>query len=131
MIKWHLIFPLVVLSTTTALLPESQTGLVAPRDKSLTVIGDDGIFFVPYLRNDQEPVLIHRDYDYENQRFVERLLTRVKSKVEYVANQLQIKTDKLGYYQKYPMVKGKSFSPVDWKIRRFLAWASRYAGFNT
>ncbi|MBK1986504.1 Gfo/Idh/MocA family oxidoreductase [Sphaerospermopsis aphanizomenoides BCCUSP55] len=87
-------------------------GLVAPMDKSLTIIGDNGVLFVPYLRNDQESVLIHRDSTYENQKLVERLLTRVKSKVESVAKQLQIRTGHLGYYEKYPMVKTKSFRPA-------------------
>ncbi len=33
-------------------------GLVAPRDKSLTVIGDDGILFVGNVRNDTGPVMV-------------------------------------------------------------------------
>ena len=33
-------------------------GLVAPMDKSLTIVGDKGVLIVPYLRNDQEQILI-------------------------------------------------------------------------
>jgi predicted dehydrogenase len=33
-------------------------GLVAPRDKSLTIVGDDGIIYVNTIRNDIEPVYI-------------------------------------------------------------------------
>jgi hypothetical protein len=35
-------------------------GLVAPRDKSLTVIGDDGVLFVGNVRNDVAPVYVRR-----------------------------------------------------------------------
>jgi predicted dehydrogenase len=35
-------------------------GLVAPRDKSLTVIGDDGVLFVGNVRNDKTPVYVRR-----------------------------------------------------------------------
>ncbi|NET00588.1 MAG: Gfo/Idh/MocA family oxidoreductase [Sphaerospermopsis sp. SIO1G2] len=87
-------------------------GLVAPRDKSMTVIGDEGVLFVPYLRNDQESVLIHRDTDYQNLKLVERLKIKVKSKVEYAAKRLKVSTDNLGYYQRYPMLKSKSFQPA-------------------
>ncbi|WP_353929771.1 Gfo/Idh/MocA family oxidoreductase [Okeanomitos corallinicola TIOX110] len=87
-------------------------GLVAPKDKSLTVIGDDGVLFVPYLRNDQESVLIHRDTDYENLQLVERLQIKIQAKLEYAAKRLKIPTGNLGYYQRYPMLKGKSFQPA-------------------
>jgi predicted dehydrogenase len=33
-------------------------GLVAPRDKSLTVVGDDGVLFVGNVRNDTGPVMV-------------------------------------------------------------------------
>lgn len=36
-------------------------GLVAPRDKSMTVIGDDGVLFVGTVRNDAGPVFV-RNY---------------------------------------------------------------------
>jgi len=35
-------------------------GLVAPMDKSMTVIGDEGILYVRYLRNDEEPVYLRK-----------------------------------------------------------------------
>jgi len=35
-------------------------GLVAPRDKSLTVIGDEGVLFVGNVRNDRAPVYLRR-----------------------------------------------------------------------
>jgi predicted dehydrogenase len=35
-------------------------GLVAPRDKSLTVIGDEGVLFVGNVRNDKAPVYLRR-----------------------------------------------------------------------
>ncbi len=33
-------------------------GLVAPRDKSITVVGDDGVLFVGNVRNDHAPVIV-------------------------------------------------------------------------
>jgi hypothetical protein len=35
-------------------------GLVAPRDKSLTVVGDEGVLFVGNVRNDAGPVMVRR-----------------------------------------------------------------------
>ena len=35
-------------------------GLVAPRDKSLTIIGDDGVLFVGNVRDDSGPIYIRR-----------------------------------------------------------------------
>ena len=34
--------------------------LIAPRDKSITIIGDDGILSVPDVRNDAGPVYFKR-----------------------------------------------------------------------
>jgi len=36
-------------------------GLVAPRDKSLTVVGTDGVLIVPFLRDDRGRILITND----------------------------------------------------------------------
>lgn len=36
-------------------------GLVAPRDKSITVVGDQGVLFVGNVRNDAAPVMLRRD----------------------------------------------------------------------
>lgn len=35
-------------------------GLVAPRDKSITVVGDDGVLFVGNVRNDTAPVMLRK-----------------------------------------------------------------------
>jgi len=35
-------------------------GLVAPKDKSITVVGDEGVLFVGNVRNDSGPVMIRR-----------------------------------------------------------------------
>jgi hypothetical protein len=35
-------------------------GLVAPRDKSLTIVGDDGVLFVGNVRDDAGPVMLRR-----------------------------------------------------------------------
>ena len=36
-------------------------GLVAPRDKSITMIGDDGVLFVGNVRNDAGPVMVRKN----------------------------------------------------------------------
>ena len=36
-------------------------GLVAPRDKSITIVGDDGVLFVGNVRNDGAPVMLRND----------------------------------------------------------------------
>lgn len=36
-------------------------GLVAPRDKSITIVGDDGVLFVGNVRHDAAPVMLRHD----------------------------------------------------------------------
>ena len=45
-------------------------GLVAPRDKSLLIVGDEGYLLVNYLRNDHEPVYLRR---YKRTKLINRL----------------------------------------------------------
>ncbi|MDJ0634038.1 MAG: Gfo/Idh/MocA family oxidoreductase [Xenococcaceae cyanobacterium MO_188.B29] len=95
------------------------TGLVAPRDKSLTVIGDDGVIFVRFLRNDREPVFIRKYPSKGNQNLIERGLNLAQSKLQFLGNYLPIPVDNWLLYQQYPMFKGKDFAmaasrkPVD------------------
>jgi predicted dehydrogenase len=53
-------------------------GLVAPRDKSLTVIGDDGIIYVSTVRNDAGPVYVQHIPPRGRLSSIERRLNRVR-----------------------------------------------------
>ncbi len=88
------------------------TGLVAPRDKSMTIIGDDGVLFVRFLRNDREPVFI-RKYPLEgSQRVIEFGFNSVQSKFQFLGSYLPIPVADLALYKKYPMCEGKDFAPA-------------------
>lgn len=52
--------------------------LVAPRDKSLTIVGDDGVISTPNVRNDAGPVFLRR-FSSNGQSLVARRLNRVRS----------------------------------------------------
>ena len=43
-------------------------GLVAPRSKSLTIVGTDGVIIVPYLRDDRSPILISNKGEWSSPR---------------------------------------------------------------
>ena len=88
------------------------TGLVAPRDKSLTIIGDDGVLFVRYLRNDREPVFIRKDTPEGNQRLMEKALNLMQSKLQVLGRYLPVPVDNWQLYKQYPMLKGKDFAPA-------------------
>ncbi|MDJ0648922.1 MAG: Gfo/Idh/MocA family oxidoreductase [Xenococcaceae cyanobacterium MO_188.B19] len=95
------------------------TGLVAPRDKSLTIIGDDGVLFVRFLRNDREPVFLRKYSPKWNQRLVEQGLNLMQSKLQFLGGYLPIPVNNWSLYKQYPMFKGKDFAlaasrkPVD------------------
>lgn len=46
---------------TSGVAARVTCGLVAPRDKSITIVGDDGVLFVGNVRNDAAPVMLRRD----------------------------------------------------------------------
>jgi predicted dehydrogenase len=50
-------------------------GLVAPRDKSITVVGDDGVLFVGNVRDDAAPVLVRR---WKLERWESRIARRLQ-----------------------------------------------------
>jgi len=54
-------------------------GLVAPRDKSLTIVGDDGVLLVPNLRNDISPVFIRSIPPDRLTAAVERRINRLRA----------------------------------------------------
>ena len=77
-------------------------GLVAPRDKSLMVVGDKGYLFVRYLRNDSEQVFIRHDTVPKNLKRIENLFNRIRLKFKGVQNLLPWPIDEFFMYEKYP-----------------------------
>jgi hypothetical protein len=57
-------------------------GLVAPHDKSLTIIGDDGVLKVRDVRNDAGPVLLTRDPESGWRARFANLANRVRRKLD-------------------------------------------------
>jgi predicted dehydrogenase len=72
-------------------------GVVAPRDKSLTIIGDDGVLVVPNLRSDISPVYMRATPS-----------SRVTSAIERRVNRFRVAigiTREWHRWTKYPMVR--------------------------
>jgi predicted dehydrogenase len=57
-------------------------GLVAPKDKSLTIVGDDGVLFVGNLRNDAAPVYVRRSR-------LTRMQSRIARRTEWLQHWLE------------------------------------------
>ena len=57
-------------------------GLVAPRDKSLTIIGDDGIIYTDTIRSDIGPIYIQKIPTQGRWGGIERRINRVRSFLE-------------------------------------------------
>lgn len=57
-------------------------GLVAPRDKSLTIIGDDGIIYTPSVRSDVGPIYYQKIPSPGRWGGVERRLNRLRTGLE-------------------------------------------------
>jgi predicted dehydrogenase len=72
-------------------------GMVAPRDKSMTIIGDDGVLLVPNLRSDISPVYMRAIPS-----------SRVTSAIEHRINRFRVamgRTREWHLWTKYPMVR--------------------------
>lgn len=78
------------------------SGLVAPQDKSLLVVGDEGYLFIRYLRNDSEPIFIRRDTVPKNLKRVENLVNRLRSKLGFLEKFIPWPMDEFLIYEKYP-----------------------------
>lgn len=57
-------------------------GLIAPRDKSLTIIGDDGVIFTGNVRNDAGPVFVRKIPAHGRYAGLERQLNRLRTWLE-------------------------------------------------
>lgn len=85
------------------------TGLIAPVDESLTIIGDEGILYVHFLRNDRQPVLIRKIRPERTQRMFERGLNLVQSKLQFLGDRILVPASHWLLYKNYPMVKGDDY----------------------
>lgn len=78
-------------------------GLVAPEDKSLMIVGDDGYIVVPHLRNDKGNVLIHRNPG-RGHSVADRLCLWGRSNFRKGAARLNLSIGDMGLYERYPRV---------------------------
>ena len=86
-------------------------GLVAPVDKSLTIVGDDGVLVVRYLRNDRERILV-------KPRKQGRTLAGIVNKVPAVLRKIGLPLGEFMLYPRSIVPEGKTVSagknkPVD------------------
>jgi predicted dehydrogenase len=58
-------------------------GLVAPRDKSLTIVGDEGVLFTGNVRNEASPVYLRRIPSAGWRAAIEGRLNRLRTKLEW------------------------------------------------
>ncbi len=77
-------------------------GLVAPRDKSLTVVGDKGVLYVRYLRNDREPVYLRKYQLSRNESRIENRLNQVKDKFRRQLEHLPWPIHEVMLHERYP-----------------------------
>ncbi|WP_299938853.1 Gfo/Idh/MocA family oxidoreductase [uncultured Pelagimonas sp.] len=87
-------------------------GLVAPRDKSLMIVGDEGYLFVNYLRNDHEPVYLRR---YKPSRTVQRIenrIGRLRARAPWLTSWLPWPVKEFLLYEKLPFALPVSTTSV-------------------
>jgi len=80
-------------------------GLVAPRDKSITVVGDDGILHTANVRNDVGPVYVRHIPTRGRWRRVERMLNRVRRSLESVLPVVPWSGDDWHFQRKVPFAR--------------------------
>ncbi|AFY74977.1 putative dehydrogenase [Synechococcus sp. PCC 7502] len=83
-------------------------GLVAPQDKSLLIVGDDGYLFVRYLRNDTEPVFLRRNTIPVNVKRVENMVNRIRSKLKNFEQFIPWPIDEFQIYERLPFALPQS-----------------------
>ena len=94
-------------------------GLVAPQDKSLTVVGDDGVLIVPYLRNDRETVYLRKTKIQGNRARAENYLNKSQRYFGWILDRLPWPVQAFALHEKYPFARNTKFinaapgKPVD------------------
>lgn len=77
-------------------------GLVAPRDKSLLIVGDEGHLYVNYLRNDHEPIYLRRYKPSKNVQRIENRIARLKARAPWLTSWLPWPTGDFAIHEKLP-----------------------------
>lgn len=77
-------------------------GLVAPRDKSLTIIGDEGVIYINYLRNDHETIWLRRENRSRNTLRIENRAARLRAHAPWLTAWLPWPTSDLEIHEKIP-----------------------------
>jgi predicted dehydrogenase len=87
-------------------------GLVAPRDKSITVVGDDGVLFVGDVRNDAAPVML-RSATLDGWRGV--AARRLRTVDRWLATRVQWPGSEALFQRQYPPMRAprRQFVSVD------------------
>jgi predicted dehydrogenase len=88
-------------------------GLVAPRDKSLTIVGDDGIIYVDTVRNDNAPVYVRNIPERGRTHGIERRMNRYR---RWWRSRLPLRlsgTDERHFMRKYPFARKPANVIVD------------------
>jgi predicted dehydrogenase len=88
-------------------------GLVAPEDKSLTIVGDDGYLFVRHLRNDAEPVYLRKDRMSTNAHRVENLVNRLQRRFSGLLDWLPWPSEEFLLYSQVPFVLNREHRPAE------------------
>jgi predicted dehydrogenase len=83
-------------------------GLVAPQDKSLLIVGDEGYLFVSYLRNDTEPVFLRRNSISKNVKRIENIVSRIRTKLKNFEQFIPWPLDEFKIYEKLPFALPQS-----------------------
>jgi predicted dehydrogenase len=87
-------------------------GLVAPHDKSLTIIGDEGVIFTDCVRNDSGPVYVRRLPTQGRISRVERWLNSLRSGLESRLPWIAWSGSDWRFQRKYPFARTPSRSFV-------------------
>jgi predicted dehydrogenase len=90
-------FTLGCIEYRSGIVARITCGVVAPRDKSLTIIGDDGVLVVPDLRSDISPVYIRAIPSSRVTSAIERRVNRVRATMGITREWCR--------WTKYPMVR--------------------------
>ncbi len=80
-----------------AIVARVTCGLVAPKDKSLTIVGDSGVLHVRDVRNDAGPVFLRRPHA---PGFLERAIKRISRTIP-----LPVTGEEWGFQNRLPLVR--------------------------
>jgi predicted dehydrogenase len=88
-------------------------GLVAPKDKSLTIIGDNGVIFTRNVRNDTAPVYVRRLPPMGLSAAIERRLNSSQRWLDSKLPNIPWAGKEWGFQKKYPFARKPSGRQVD------------------